>query len=149
MIQEIINIKEILALIPYAILLMFVWRGFKIVMDFFNRKENIKLIEKFDHNHAILSFHMEGAYETIHKDNILVYSLDGVKPNENEIDKISHEFVKLTLKLMGKNIFEAMVKLYGGEETVYFVMLDYFNRRFEDDEIRATTVDNIQNGEDL
>jgi len=149
MIPGMIDIKEILSWIPYVLLFIFMWRGFKIVMDFFDKRENKKLIETFDHNHAVLTFHMESAYETIHKDNILVYSLDGVKPNEDEIDKISHEFVKLTLKLMGSNIFDTMVKLYGSDDTVYFVMLDYFNRRFEDDEIRASTVDSIQNGEEL
>jgi hypothetical protein len=125
------------------------WSGFSRIMKYFDQKENKKLIENFDHIHAILSFHMEGAYETIHKDNILVYSLDGVKPSEEDIDGISHEFVKLTLKLAGPNLVEMFIRLYGDDDTLYFVMLDYFNRKFEDDEIRSQAVDTIQNGEDI
>jgi hypothetical protein len=115
-------------------------------MDHIEHKENKDLIEKFDHMHAVLTFHMDAAYETIHKDNILVYSLDGVKPREEDIDLLSKEFVKLTMKLCGPNIFELMMDLYGDEETLFFVMMDYFSRRFEDDEIRASAIDNIQEG---
>jgi hypothetical protein len=39
--------------------------------------------------------------------------------------------------------------LYGDDETLFFVMMDYFTRRFEDDEIRASAIDNIQEGEDI
>jgi hypothetical protein len=118
-------------------------------MKYLEKKENKKLIEKFDHIHAILTFHMEGSYETIHKDNILIYSLDGVKPDEKEIDKLSHEFVKLTLRLAGPNMIQLFTDLYGDEETLFFVMIDYFNRRFESDEIRSSALENIQNSEEI
>jgi hypothetical protein len=118
-------------------------------MNHFDKKENTKLVENFDHIHAILTFHMEAAYETIHKDNILVYSLDGVKPNEKDIDHLSHEFIKLTMKLAGTNIFDKLIELYDDDDTVFFVMMDFFNRRFEDDEIRSAAIENIQEGEDL
>ena len=117
-------------------------------MGHFTSKENFKLIKKFVDIHGILSFHMEAAYETIHKDNILVYSLDGLKPNEKDVDKLSHEFVKLTMRLSGPNMLETFTQLYGDEDTFFFVMIDYFNRRFEDDEIRSAAIEDIQNGED-
>lgn len=123
--------------------------AFNRVMSYFDVKENEKLIEKFVDLHSILSFHMEGSYETIHKDNILIYSLDGVKPNEKDIDKLCHEFVKLTIKLSGPNMIETFIKLYGEEDNLYFVMMDYFNRRFEDDEIRAQAIENIQDGGEI
>jgi hypothetical protein len=149
MFEGMMTLNDLLKMIPFVLGLIIVWSGFNRIMTYFDQKENKKLIENFDHIHAILSFHMEGAYETIHKDNILVYSLDGVKPSEKDIDKISHEFVKLTLKLAGPNLVEMFVRLYGDDDTLYFVMLDYFNRKFEDDEIRTQAVDTIQNGEEL
>jgi hypothetical protein len=118
-------------------------------MKYLDIREKKKLIRNFDHIHAVLTFHMEGAYETIHKDNILIYSLDGIKPDEKEIDKLSHEFVKLTLKLTGPNMIQTFIDLYGDEETLFFVMLDYFNRKFEDDEIRASALENLQNSEEI
>ncbi len=135
---------------------LFLSLAFKRVMAHLDKKEdrklsenNQKLIENFDHIHAILSFHMEGAYETVHKDNILTYSLDGTKPDEKEIDKISKEFIKLTMRLAGPNMLGVFVDLYGDEDALFFVMLDYFNRRFEDDEVRAQAMDDIQNQEDI
>ena len=146
---ELITSSQIVNAFYFVLVYLFIYTAFKRVMNYFDQKENKKLIENFDHIHAILTFHMEGSYETIHKDNILVYSLDGVKPSEDDITKISHEFVKLTMRLAGANMMDTFIRLYNDEDTLFFVMLDFFNRRFEDDEIRAQAIDNIQQGEDL
>ena len=123
--------------------------AFSRVMQHVEKKENNILIEKFDHIHAILAFHMDASYETIHKDNILIYSLEGVKPKEEDIDNLTKEFVKLTMKLAGPNMLELFEDLYGDDETLFFVMMDYFTRRLEDDEIRASAIDEIQEGGDI
>jgi hypothetical protein len=133
----------------FMIICLFTWSGFKRVMKYLGDKENKKFVGKFINIHSILSFHMDASYDTIHKDNILIYSLDGVKPDEKDIDHLTHEFVKLTIKLSGPNMIDIFTELYGDEDNLYFVMMDYFNRRFEDDEIRATAIDNIQEGEDI
>jgi hypothetical protein len=136
-------------IIYFSVMSYFIWHAFKRVMQHLDSKENKKFIEKFVDIHAILTFHMEAAYETIHKDNILVFSLDGVKPNEKDIDKLNHEFVKLVMTLSGPNMLGLFEELYGDEDTLFFVMMDYFNRKFEDDEIRSSAIDNIQEGEEL
>jgi len=147
--------NEILFSLPLENLFYFIivcslsWKAFKHTMKFLEDKENTKIIEKFIDIHSILSFHMDASYETIHKDNILVYSLEGVKPDEKDIDFLAREFVKLTIKLSGPNMMNLFVKLYGTEDNLYFVMMDYFNRRFEDDEIRNATIDSIQEGGDI
>lgn len=123
--------------------------SFKSVMRFLYSKENTKLIKKFEHFHAILTYHMEAAFDTIHKDSILVYSLDGVKPTEKDIDYLSHEHVKLTLRLAGPNMIDLFLKLYGGEDTFYFIIMDYFNRRFEDDEVRASAIESYQDEDQI
>lgn len=145
--HEILLNSPLLNIMYFTCMLIFIGFSFKRVMDYADAKENKRLIEKFEHIHAILTFHMDGAFETIHKDNILVFSLDGVKPKEEDIDKLSHEFVKLTLRLAGPNMLKIFVELYGDEDTLFFVMIDYFNRRFEDDEIRASAIQNIQDSE--
>lgn len=149
-------IPQVVNVFYFLLTFLFLALAFKRVMAHLDKKEdrklaenNQELIEKFADIHSILSFHMEGAYETIHKDNILVYSLDGTKPDEKEIDKISREFIKLTMRLAGPNMLSVFVDLYGDEDALFFVMLDYFNRRFEDDEIRAQAMDNLQNQEDI
>jgi len=146
--KEILLSNQIVIISCFLLFCIFASKAFKIFMGHFTSKENFKLIKKFVDIHGILSFHMEAAYETIHKDNILVYSLDGLKPNEKDVDKLSHEFVKLTMRLSGPNMLETFTQLYGDEDTFFFVMIDYFNRRFEDDEIRSAAIEDIQNGED-
>ena len=146
---ELLLSSDIVSVPSILVALALSYKAFQRLMDHLDFRENKKLISQFEHIHAILSFHMEAAYETVHKDNILVYSLDGVKPKEEDITKISHEFVKLTMKLAGPNMLETFEALYGDDETLLFVMLDFFNRRFEDDEIRASAVENIQNQEEL
>lgn len=136
-------------IIYFSAMYFFIWQAFKRVMQHLDSKENTKFVEKFVDIHAIMVFHMEAAYETIHKDNILVFSLDGVKPNEKDIDHLSHEFIKLTMKLSGANMLGLFEQLYGDDDTLFFVMMDYFNRKFEDDEIRASAIDSIQDGEEL
>lgn len=133
----------------FIIGLSFVKLIFNNIMKHLEAKENTKLVEKFDHYNAILVYHMEAAYDTIHKDNILVYSLDGLKPSEEDINKISHDHVKLTLRLAGPNMMDLFLKLYGGEDTLYFTIMDYFDRRFEDDEIRTSAIESIQDEEQL
>jgi hypothetical protein len=36
-----------------------------------------------------------------------------------------------------------LIGLYGNEDSFLFVVLDYFNRRYEEDEIRRSALDNI------
>jgi len=114
-----------------------------------DRKDQLKLVKDFDHYYAILTYHMEAAFEIIHKDNILVYSLDGVKPREEDLDNLAREFVKLVMRLVGPNMFEVFTDLFGDEDTLFFIIMDYFNRRFEDDEIRASAIDNLKESEEI
>ncbi len=149
-------LPELVNVLYFLLTVLVLSFGFRRVMVYLEKQEdtkrvksNKKLIETFDHIHAVLTFHMDRAFETVHQDNILIYSLEGTKPSEDEINALGHEFVKLTLKLSGPNIVETFIDLYGDEDTLFFVMLDYFNRRFEEDEIRAQAVENIQNTEDI
>jgi hypothetical protein len=142
----------ILSYVNYLICIpafLFCWYAFKRIMKYVEGKENLKLVKDFDLYHAILTFHMESAYETIHKDNILVYSLEGVKPKEQDIDMLSRDFVKLTRTLLGPNMLSALIDLYGGEDSLYTIMLFYFDSKFENDEIRSSAITNIQNGEEI
>lgn len=157
----IVNAKEFFYFLSIVLIFLYVFRmflkkfdlitekcleKFDDVMDHFQTKENKKLLNNFDHVFAILSYHMDAAYETIHKDNILIYSLEGVKPSEEDINNVSKEFVKLVMELSGPNMFSLFIELYGNEDVLFFVMLDYFNRRFEDDEIRGSAIEKIQDG---
>jgi hypothetical protein len=47
------------------------------------------------------------------------------------------------MKLIGDNLKEEFIELYGSEETFIFNLIEYFNSRFENDEIREKARENI------
>ena len=86
---------------------------------------------------------MEKAYDIIHKDRILTYSLDAYRVPEEEVDTISQDFVRLVQKYIGPTLLKEFIQLYGNEDAFLFIVLDFFNRRYEDDEIRKSAMDSI------
>ena len=91
---------------------------------------------------------MNKAYDLIHKDRILVYSLEGMRVKDDEFVKISQDFVKLVLKFIGLSLKEDFVNFYGNEDTLIFNMVEYFNTRYEEDSIRKQTIDEISSDND-
>lgn len=112
-------------------------------IDYQNRNRVINKIEKFESYVALLEYHMRKAYDIIYKDKILIYSIEAVKINDIEFNSVSKEFAVLTMKMIGNNLKEEFVELYGNEETFIFNLIEYFNSRFENDEIRNKARENI------
>lgn len=96
---------------------------------------------------AILSYHMEKAYNMVHKDKILVFSLEGLKPREEDIEAIAKDFANLTIQLLGNKLYTELSEFYGSEDSLLKNVFEYFNTRFEDDEIRDTTLDKLAESE--
>lgn len=86
---------------------------------------------------------MDKAYDMVHKDKILAYSLEAYRVSDSEYETISHDFVKLVQKFIGPNLLDEFINLYGDEDSFIFILLDYFSKRYEDDEIRKTAMDNL------
>jgi len=97
---------------------------------------------------ATLEYNMERAFDLIYKDRILVYSLEAVKIDEKDIDSISKEYVQLVQKLIGPSLQKEFLFLYGNIETFTFNLLEYFNLRYENDEIRKDSMDNLMTDDD-
>jgi hypothetical protein len=114
-----------------------------LLLDTQNRNRVINKIEHFESYVAILEYHMKKAYDIIYKDKILIYSLEAVKINDIEFNVVSKDFAVLVMKLIGDNLKEEFIELYGSEETFIFNLIEYFNSRFENDEIREKARENI------
>lgn len=104
---------------------------------------NMKYVKSFVDYTAVLEYNMNKAYDIIYKDRVLVYSLDAQRVKEEEFAAISNDFARLVIKIIGPTIFSEFVKLYGDEETLIFNLIEYFNTRYEDDEIRKQSLDSI------
>ena len=105
------------------------------------------MIKDFADYTSVLQFHMEKAYEIIHKDRVLIYSLEATRVPEDKINVASKDFITLVEKLLGPRLRKEFIFLYGNYETFAFTMIEFFNTRYEEDEIRKTTIGDMMESE--
>jgi hypothetical protein len=98
---------------------------------------------KFQTYIAVLVYHMEKSYNIVHKDKILIFSLEAIRPDEKDVDLAVKEFCRLTIKFLGPMLYRELKNLYGTDEALLFTMVEYFNEQYESDEIRSASVDNL------
>jgi hypothetical protein len=125
------------------IFILFIFILFYLLYFLYKKITIITQIRLFSYYSVILEYYINRAYEIIHKDKILIYSLEGMHIKENEFSIISQDFVKLTIKLMGPNLYKEFINFYGNEETFIFNLIEFFNTRYENDEIRKHSIENI------
>lgn len=111
--------------------------------------ELLGCVTNFESYMAIFIYHMERAYEIIYKEKILIYSLEGMKLSENEFQVASKDFANLVLKMIGPNVKDSLISLYGDEDTLFFNMFEFFSSKFEKDEVYKASLDNIMNKDQL
>lgn len=100
-------------------------------------------IKNFTSYISVLDYHMDKAYDMVHKDKILAYSLEAFRVSDTEYESISQDFVRLVRKYIGPTLLNEFIQLYGDEDSFLFILLDYFSKRYEEDEIRKTAMDNL------
>jgi len=86
---------------------------------------------------------MKKAFDIIYKEKILIYSIEATRLNQAEFNAASRDFISLTLKFIGPSLAEEYEFLYGNKETLYFVIVEYFNSRYEQDEIYKTSTSDL------
>ena len=117
-------------------ILIMVWSIYKKIL-------NIKYSKSFSDYIAVLDYNMDKAYEIIHKDRILAYSLDGQRVRDEDFDNITRDFVNLVIKLLGPMLYAEFLSLYGDQDTFIFNITEYFNTRYENDEIRKNSLESL------
>jgi len=111
-------------------------------------KRKVRCINQFTEYQSILEYFMEKAFDIVYKDQIFTYSLEGTKPREAAIDAMSQDFVRLTQKFLGPMMLDELIFMYGGEKSFTFNLLNYFSNRYENDEIRSSTLAQLKEGGD-
>jgi hypothetical protein len=106
---------------------------------------SMKYIDKTSNYLSILQYYITKAYDIIYKEKIIIYSMESVKLNKTEYNEYSKEYVLLLKKLMGNNLLLEFYNFFGTEESFYFFVLNEFNIKYEDDEIRKESINNLQN----
>ena len=113
----------------------------------FIHKKRETIIKNFESYSAVLQYHMEKAYNMIHKDQILVYSVEATTLPDAEFHKASIDFINLVQKLLGPTLVKEMVFLYGNYDTFVFNLAEYFNTNYDADEIRKASMGEMMESE--
>ena len=113
----------------------------------YNKKQNC--INNFEHYMITLDYFLMKAFDIIYKDRILIYSIEATKLNDDQFAEVSKDFGKLVLKMLGPNLVNEYIDFYGNEDTFLFNITEYFNTRFEEDEIRKGSINNLMENEQL
>ena len=133
----------IILLLTIGLTALFVALFAQIFMKRVSYERRVNFIKDFESYIAVLEYHMSKAYDIIHKDRILVYSLEATHIPDKEFNTTTQEFVRLVVKLLGPVLYKEFLELYGNEDTFYFLLVEYFNSRYEDDEIRKNSLDTL------
>ncbi|OQB42014.1 MAG: hypothetical protein BWY04_00500 [candidate division CPR1 bacterium ADurb.Bin160] len=117
-----------------------------IFLNFFDEKRKYN-IEKFSEYSGILNFYMEKAYAIIYKNELMIYSVEGMKLDDIIFQEITKKYIILVLKMMGSRAEKEFLYFFGDAKTMYFNISEYFNYRYEQDEIRHATQKELINSE--
>jgi len=118
-----------------------------IIQQYCKNIADLRKMNSFQNFETIAEYYFERSYTTIYKDKILVFSAEGMSPREEDIKDIQHQYLDLTVKMMGNWIFEQLVDYYGSESTLYFNALTFFDNHYENDAIKDMAIDKqIQTG---
>ena len=94
-------------------------------------KKRMEAIKNFPSYAAALNYHLEKAYEIIHKDRMLIYSLEAMRVPDEHFEVFTRDFITLVLKLMGKKMEKEFCYIYGDLDTLIFNITEFFNTRYE------------------
>lgn len=112
-----------------------------------SRLFNLELIKNFESYIAVLEYHMKKAYDIIYKNGVLIYSMEGMKLNDNEFNKVTKDYLNLVLKLLGPTLQSEFDYLYGNRETFLFNITEYFHNKYESDEVYEAAKNQIMDSE--
>lgn len=107
----------------------------------------VNKIKNSDSYISVLHVQMEKAYQMVYKNRILPYSMDAYGLDENNYNAALRDFNNLVLRLLGPNLQEDLIDFFGNYETLAMNMSDFFNNKYENDEVRKTSFGNLMNQE--
>jgi len=130
-------------IICFAIVIICVFIFFVIIREI----KNYQIVKDFSTYISVLEYYQKKAYDIIHKDRILIYSLEATSIPDKEYTQVSKDYVKLVEKLLGPRLLKQYIFLYGNYDTFLFNVLEFFNTTYDSDEIKKSALDELQEKE--
>lgn len=110
-------------------------------------KHRIEQISTTENYLAILQQQMDKAYLMIYNDRVIPYSLEGYRLPEEEYNHILKDYINLVIKFLGSNLYSELVDYFGDESSLMINITEHFNSRYENDEIRRGTTNQLMGNE--
>lgn len=96
---------------------------------------------------AVLQQQMDKAYSMIYNDRVIPYSLEGYRLSEEEYNNVLKDYINLVIKFLGPNLYSDLIDYFGDESSLMLNMTERFNTRYENDEIRKGTTNQLMGNE--
>jgi len=93
------------------------------------------LVNKFKNYTDLLTHYLEMAYDAIYKDQIVTYTTDGTVPDNEALDTIKKNYIKLSLSLMGPKVEKVLLTFYGNRETLMETIVLHLQSKIDNDQI--------------
>ena len=110
-----------------------------------SNKYRLEQINNTESYLAILHQQMDKAYQMIYNDRIMPYSLESHRLSEEEYNEVLKEYIKLVSKFLGPSLYDDLASYFGDENALMLNISEYFNTRYENDEIRKSSMDSFMN----
>jgi len=134
-----------LVILSFFIIIVLV---FLLFFSIFRRLKNLFFVKFFSDYQAILQYYMDRSYDIVYKDRVLVYSLEAMKLPDDKFLEASRDFANLTIKLLGPRLEKDLIEFFGNRQTLLLNITNYFNLKYEEDEIRRGSLNNLTESED-
>lgn len=119
------------------------------IRNYIKDKHEINKINQAENYLVLLDRVMDKSYQMVYKNDILPYSIDAYELGENQYNSTLRNYINLVWKFLGPNLRENLVDFFGDEQSLILNISEYFNTRYENDEIRKSSMDNMMEQENV
>jgi hypothetical protein len=92
-------------------------------------------VNKHSNYESLLDKTLEKAYESVYKAQVVAYSASAVRPENEQLETIKRNYIKLAFQLMGPNLENTFIMYYGDRGTLIKAMIVYMETRLDNDTI--------------
>jgi hypothetical protein len=92
-------------------------------------------VNKHENYTKLLDTILENSYESVYKAQVIAYSANAIRPENDQLETIKRNYIKLAFQLMGPNVERALISFFGDRVTLIKAMIVYMETRLDSDVI--------------
>ena len=119
--------------ISISIIVLFSYFIYIKIDSIYRDKQKQYYIKNFKDYMASFEYLCEKCYEMIYKNQILIYSLEGFKLDEQDFKKTVTSFINFFYRYCGPILIQSYIDFFGNDETLNFTLVEFFNSKTDND----------------